>query len=95
MRLLSQTHVQLGSTSVQLVGANTRRYALVISSDSAAAFTLSFKGPAVLGQGIQVAAGSPPLQLSYDSYGDALREPIYAIAATGTPTIGVLDFFGP
>lgn len=56
--------------------------------------TISFIGPAVVDQGINLQPGTLPLVLSEDQWGDSLTGPIYAIANAGSPVIGVLDVFG-
>ena len=71
-------------------------YTLNVVQDAAnARITISFSGDAVLDQGITINPGQLPLDLSSEMYGEAIREPIFAIAASGSPTIGVLDIFGP
>ena len=57
--------------------------------------TISFTTPAVIDQGLNLAPGTLPLQLVSEVYGDSLKETVTAIANAGSPTIGVLDIFGP
>ena len=55
--------------------------------------TISFLGAAVLDSGINIYPGTRPLLLGERDLGPALREPVFAIAAFGTPTIAVVDYF--
>lgn len=81
----------VAATSGQLVGPNPRRYAIVISCDATDDVTLAFGKPAVLHKGITLFAKGPPFVLLYDHIGQAIREEINAISATGVAVVGVLD----
>lgn len=79
-----------------LLAASTADFTINVTRENAQnVITISFSGPAVLNQGINLNPNTLPLTLDTGIYGDALTGAIYAIAAVGTPTIGVLDIFGP
>lgn len=81
----------VAATSGQLVGPNPRRWALIVSCDATDDVTLSFGKAAVLHKGINLFKGGPPFVLLYDHVGQAIREEINAISATGAAVIGVVD----
>ena len=90
--LLAGDTVQWNCTVLQ--AASTADLSLSIVQDQLAGHvTVSFVQPAVLGNGINLYPGDPPLVLLYDHVGDAIREEIHAIAASGTPTITIVDIF--
>jgi len=73
---------------------NTADFMLAISqTQGQGRITLSFAVAAVLDQGINQYPGQTPLLLMYGDVGDAIREEINGISASGTSTIGVIDFF--
>lgn len=76
------------------IAASVSDYTISVALDNASQrITVSFTSPAVLDQGINLQPGTLPLELGWDVYGDALTEPIYAVASAGSPTIGILDIF--
>jgi hypothetical protein len=78
------------------IGASVSDFTLAVALDQGSQrITISFTNPAVPDQGIILNPGQLPLELMEAGYGDALTSPIFAIANSGTPTIGVLDVFGP
>lgn len=85
----------LSINSQQLLGPNTKRFAVIISAPNLNYITLSFGGEAVLNQGINIYALQNPFILMYDHIGDAICEPIFALASAGAPTIGFIDVFWP
>jgi len=80
-------------TDTELLGPNPKRFALMIGSPVANRVTLSFGGPAVLDQGVNLYAGGPPLFLVWDHLGNSMREEVRAISTVANATIGVVDWF--
>lgn len=77
------------------IGASASDFTLSVALDQLSQrVTISFIGPAVVDQGINLAPGGMPLTLSAENIGDAITDPIYAIANAGSPSIGVIDLFG-
>lgn len=92
--LLAGDVVQWNVTTA--VGASVSDFTLSVAPEQLnGRVTISFIGPAVVDQGINLAPGGMPLVLSAEHYGDALQNEVYAIANAGSPTIGVVDIFGP
>lgn len=87
----NQTNVTVGTTSGQLVGPNQNRRALVISSPVTNRITLSWAGAAVLDRGITLYPNDPPLELTYDKWGDAIGQPITAIADAAPESLAVIE----
>ena len=76
-----------------LISSRNTRKALVISAPSAGFVTISFIGPAVLGQGINIFTGTLPLQLVEEGIGEVLREEIHLTGSVGGATLGWLDIW--
>lgn len=73
---------------------STSDYLIAIERDrSGQRVTLSFGGPAVLDQGVNLYAGMDPLVLCYDQLGSALHEDVAAIGTPSAATVGIVDIF--
>lgn len=92
MSLLAGDKIQLDVTTGGVAG--TADMTINASEDQLGGqVTVSFTGPAVLNNGHNLYPGGSPLILTHDHIGQAIREDIHAIAASGTPTITVTDVF--
>ncbi len=76
-----------------MLGANPRRVALIVSAPVAGTLYLSLWGPAVVGQGIAIPAGTPALKLDADLYGEVFREEVRGIMSGAAQTIGIIEIF--
>jgi len=86
--LFTESQAAVGVASSQIV-ANTPNCTMIIFSPPAAGtVTLSTINPAVALQGFQLAAGQPPLVISYLTHGAMCTKAWFAIAS-GATTIQV------
>jgi hypothetical protein len=63
----------------------------ISGGSSSGSVTLSFAGPAVLNQGLNIYPGNQPLVLTGDHIGQAFREDIRGIADTAGQQVNVID----
>jgi hypothetical protein len=77
--------------SVQLLQANEKRTALIISAGPTNRFTLSFGQDAVLDSGITVFPATRPLQLRQCDYGCAVKKQIFAISAAADQAVTFVE----
>jgi hypothetical protein len=94
-RMRDQASVPIGLADTQLLGSNPKRIAVYIGAPLTNRFTLSFKGPAVLDQGITLYPLTAPFYLTFDHVGEAIHEPIQAISAVAPQNVNVLEIFKP
>lgn len=92
--LRSQRNITVGASSVELVPGNMARRALIIGSPALATVWISFLGPNAVGEGIPLRVNTAPLVLDKKLCADVLTDAIFAIAESGTESIGVIDLFG-
>jgi hypothetical protein len=84
---------QLASTATMVIGPSAQRVALMFSPPTipGTSYTVSNDPAVVLGGGINLAAGSSPVEVSTTPYGDTVQKPWYGIASAGMSTIGFLE----
>lgn len=83
----NQVDVAAAGTSQLAIGPNPHRILLILCSHATVSVTYSFRNTAILSQGITLAPGQSPVQLSRQQMGSAICLPLSAItsaAAAGT-----------
>lgn len=84
--VISPFSVSVPNTSVQLLGPNPRRHAVVISSPAAGVLTIAFANSVTLDAGIHIHPATLPLILRREYFGDAIGQPIAVISSVAGPT---------
>lgn len=85
--------VSVGTTAVQLSSGSPNRVAVIISGPASATVTIGMDASVTSGQGIRIPAGVAPVILTLVQHGDIVRRPLYAISASGTETIGIIETY--
>lgn len=83
--------VSVPNTVVPLVSANSMRHSVIISAPVTNRITISDRPGMTIDQGINIPVGGAALVLNADTAGNWVQRDLFAVAAAGTETIGVLE----
>jgi hypothetical protein len=80
--------IAIGVASSSLLGSNAARRKIICTPMLAGNYTVSSITPAILGQGVQVFAGGPPVIIDDEQYGKFTTLPLFVIgSAAGNANI--------
>ena len=85
--------VTITGSAQLLVGSSRHRWALSIYPGSGGDVTIGFIGKPVFRQGPTLYAKGPPLLLTYEDYGEVIRDDVYVIGNVGGDIVSALDIF--
>jgi len=98
-RRMRSTRVTVGTTSVQVLGSDPQRVALIINPPATNRVTISDSIGDLDLAGIVIFSQQAPFLIRYEDFGDALQSVLYGRVNTGSATVGfceILDLdFGP
>lgn len=77
------------ATSIVLLDADAKRFAIVISPPSAGTLTLSMNDTAIANEGIRIDTTGEPLKLTLKEHGSIVTRRITAIMSAGSIPIGI------
>lgn len=80
----------VGTADVVILGANNNRRSVVLANNSATAVYFTFGQVAVVGQGIRMNTGAPPVILCYEMFGTLLAQDIHSIALAASSPVTVI-----
>lgn len=83
----------VGASDSTVMGVNLGRRFLTVSPPTAGRVTLAFGRAAVIDQGPTVQAGTQPLTIAVEQFGDLLMGEIHAIADAAGRTVGLTEAF--
>jgi hypothetical protein len=86
--------ITVGAASAQLVGANNKRHSLTVFANPTNRITITDATTAVLDQGINIPAGGTWFVITKDLHGDLVTKRLFAIAAAGGTTVGIIEATG-
>ena len=89
------TFATVGASDQTALGAQLGRRCVIVSPPNAGRVTIQFGRAAVIDQGPTIQAGTAPLRMDYDEYGDLIEGDIHAIADAANRTVGITVGFRP
>lgn len=92
MRVSNHKTVTISSAgSTLLLDQNAKRREIIFSPPAANAYEISLTGPAVLGGGIRIPAGSQVIRFTEHDIGESIHGAVFAIAESANVTVGVTE----
>ena len=85
----------VGTTAVQVVPADPRRMVLTFFSNSNTRYTLSNSAGATIDNGPTIQQGSSPLTMDYETYGNVIRKPWFAVGPAAATPVCWIEGTGP
>lgn len=79
------------SASVQLLGPNPKRKAIIFTPSTSTTYTVSWDSSVTSGQGLTFSIGTNPYIISDQDIGSAITMPIFAIANSTGRTVTVYE----
>lgn len=79
------------TTSVQLLGPNPYRVAIIVSLGVTQRYTISFDRPAVIDRGIQISTIQGPTVFNRHNVGKLITRPLYAISHSAPQIVSIVE----